>query len=560
MPHRSHRDEFDYAATEGPAHSVDSGTSIDAVGFLRRHRRAFVLGTVFAGLVTVGIASVSLALPRTERIGVIDITPIFPGAAEGKYPNRTTYSAQDIIASHVLEPIWRDQHLETVVDFAELGRNLQIVAGGAELELVRSEYLQKLSNSKLTTAERIAVESEFAAKLKSMKSASLTISLGATGSMSDDQMARFLAAIPSEWARGCDAAGTRSYDFPLPLGSELRASGAQLSAGASVAFAVVHAERMKEFVDSLTVAIDSMSKVAGSEGIKDSGGASIVDLGHELASVRQNLVIPAFIDALRQARKSDPDGYSAIRTARAKVLDSELQAAKERARVLREAYEAYADETRMVRRPEIASGEDSRRSGLTANVDGTFIDRVIEQAVKGRDVEYRRELTDRRLQAELDVVRLSTKVDFEKWLDTSVQDDKAMGSRVNEVSSRMLSITESIAKYSDRAQEIMRSLSERNLNSASTMFRVDSPPAVRSFPMIPLRSVALYGIALWAAVMALVVVRGALADRRRAPALMRLDGATTDEFRRQAVGSIGSDPAARPSTRRLPDDTRQAVG
>jgi hypothetical protein len=70
----------------------------------------------------------------------------------------------------------------------------------------------------------------------------------------------------------------------------------------------------------------------------------------------------------------------------------------------------------------------------------------------------------------------------------------------------------------------------------------------------------LYGIALWAAVMALVVVRGALSDRRRTPALMRLDGATTDEFRRQAVGAIGADPAGRPSARRLPDDTRQSVG
>jgi len=151
-------------------------------------------------------------------------------------------------------------------------------------------------------------------------------------------------------------------------------------------------------------------------------------------------------------------------------------------------------------------------------------------------------------------------VDFEKWLDSSVQDDRATASGANEVSGRRQLITESIAKYSDRAQEIMRSLSQRNLNSASTMFRVDLPPAVRSIPMIPLRSAALYGIALWAAVMALVVVRGALSDRRRAPSLMRLDGATTDEFRRQAVGSIGSDPAGRPSTRRLPDDTRQPVG
>jgi hypothetical protein len=219
MPHRSLRDDIEYAAFEDGSRALDAGTSIDALGFLRSHRRGFVIGTVFAGLVTGGLAAVALALPRAGRTAVIDITPTFPGAAEGKYPNRTAYSPQDIIASHVLEPIWRDQHLENVVDFAELGRNLQIVAGGAELELMRSEYLQKLSNSRLTTAERIALEAEYAAKIKSMKSASLTISLAATGSLSDDQVTRLLAAIPAEWARGCDAAGARSYDFPLPLGA-----------------------------------------------------------------------------------------------------------------------------------------------------------------------------------------------------------------------------------------------------------------------------------------------------------------------------------------------------
>jgi len=560
MRKASLRDDIEFSQLQDAPVSDEGGTSVDILAYLQRHWRGLFLGTIAVALITAAGAATSLALPRGERTCTIDITPTFPGAADGKYPNRTIYSPQDIVASHVLEPIWRDQHLESSVDFAQLTRNIQVVAGGAELDLVRSEYLQKLGNAKLTNAERLALENEYSAKLKSMKSASLTISMAAAGSLSDAQMERVLAAIPAEWARGCDAAGTRSYDYPLPSGAELRTSATQLSSASGVAFAVVHAERMKEFVDSLTTAVDAMSKVTGSEGIKDSSGASIVDLGHELASVRQNLVIPAYIESLRQARAVDPDGYAAIRTARGKVLESELQAAKERARVLREAYEAYADETRMARRQDSSPSDDSRRAGITANVDGTFIDRVIEQAVKGRDVEYRRELTDRRLQAELDVVKLSSKAEFEKWLDTAVQQDRISAPAPGAVSARMQSMTESVAKFSDRAREIMRSLSERNLNAASSMYRVDTPPAVRSVPLVALRSVVLYGMALWALAMAWVVVRGAMADRRRQASFMRLDGATAEEFRRQAVGAIAPDPTARQSPRRLPDDTRQPVG
>jgi hypothetical protein len=83
---------------------------------------------------------------------------------------------------------------------------------------------------------------------------------------------------------------------------------------------------------------------------------------------------------------------------------------------------------------------------------------------------------------------------------------------------------------------------------------------VRSVPLVALRSVVLYGMALWALAMAWVVVRGAMADRRWQANFMRLDGATAEEFRRQAVGAIAPDPTARQSARRLPDDTRQPVG
>lgn len=533
---------------------------MDILGFLQRHRRGFVSGTLIVGLLTVGAMAVALALPRVDRYCTLDLTPLFVGASDGRYPNKTPYAPQDILANFVVEPVWRAQELDKVIPLIDLSRNLQVAAGGADLELTRSEYLQKLSNAKLTSAERSAIEAEFTAKLKSMNSASLTITLGAAGKLTDEQMARFVLALPEEWARASEGSGARSYDYPLPMGEELRLSAAGVATGATASNAVVHAERMKEFSDSLMTAVEAMSKLNGSDGIKDKSGASIVDLGHQLNAVRRNQVIPAYVETLRQARMIDPVGYEAIRSTRTKLLESELTSAKERARVLREAFEGYSDETRLVRGttgPRVA--DEPRQSGLMANVDGTFIDRVIEQAVKSRDVEYRRELTDRRLQAELDVVRLTSNLEFETWLETMVDQQAKVTKDSAAHAAQMQSVSEAIATFADRAREIMATLAARNLNASSAMYRIDTPPTVRAVAIVPMRSIILYAFACWTVAMAWVALRGIVSDRRQQRSMARFERSITDEFRQQSAGVLMEESPARSAPRRLPE-SRQPVG
>ena len=556
--HADHGDHGDHG--DRGFHSDEEDSSVDILGFLQRHRRGFVSGTLIVGLLTVGAMAVAFALPRADRYCSLDITPVFVGAADGRYPNTTTYAPQDILANYVVEPVWRAQELEKVIPLMDLSRNLQVAAGGAGLELTRSEYLQKLSNTKLTSAERSAIEAEFTAKLKSMNSASLTITLGAAGTLTDEQMSQFVLALPEEWARATDASGARSYDYPLPMGEELRLSAAGVATGATASSAVVHAERMKEFSDSLMIAVEAMSKLNGSDGIKDKSGASIVDLGHQLNAVRRNQVIPAYIETLREARRLDLVGYQAIRSSRTRLLESELTSAKERARVLREAFEGYSDETRLVRGTTGSRvADEPHQAGLMANIDGTFIDRVIEQAVKSRDVEYRRELTDRRLQAELDVVRLTSNFEFETWLETMVDQQVKVAKDPATHAAQMQSVSEAIATFADRAREIMATLAARNLNASAAMYRMDTSPIVRAVAIVPIRSIILYAFACWTVAMAWVSLRGIVSDRRQQRSMARFERSITDEFRQQSAGVLMEESPARSAPRRLPE-SRQPVG
>jgi hypothetical protein len=489
--------------------------SIDLIGFVQRYRRGFVAVTVLTVLLASAAFFLGRMLPPIEVVATTDITPTFVGAREGKYPNRAPYSPQDIVSNAVVESIWTSQGLEAAIPLAQLCRNLQVVSGGREIGQLRVEYIQKLSNTKLTSAERIALEAEYAAKTKAMNSASVTISLsGVDGMLTPDQMKRLLAAVPVQWAQQTDVVGGRSYDYPIPRGSELRASGAALAEGSAASAAVVHAERLKDFANALQTSVDALALLAGSAGVRDANGAALVDLSQELSSSRRNLVIPAYIDALAQARQSDPSGYAAIRLTRQKLIESELESAKERARVLREAFTAYADETRMTRRIIDGDRDEPARAGVLANVDGTFIDRVIEQAVKSRDVEFRRELTDRSVKADLEVVEKSAQQQFDTWLDETVVERVIDAKVVAQTTERLRRLTDQLASYSDRAQVLMQLLAARNLNPASAMFTVDVAPTVTYEQVVGTREAISGAAALWFVGVACVVVSGTLSDRR----------------------------------------------
>lgn len=485
-------------------------------GFVARHARAFLLTTVVVGLLACAALALALALPATNRTAVMNLTPTFPGAREGRYPNRAPFSPQDLVATSVVEPIWRAHGLESRIELPVLLRNLQIRTGGTDVELVLSEFQQKLSSSKLTAAERTALESELASRLRSMTSGALVLSLDVPdGGLTNDEAMTLIGALPVEWARASDAAGARAYDFPLPNGQELIASAKRVGGHSSAGEVVMHVERMKEFMDALASSIAEMSKLPGSDTVRDERGASVVDLGHEVTSIRRNMVIPFYIDTLEQAKVRDPKGFAVIRDTRRKLLESELKDATERAKVIRSAFEDYASETRVVRTSSAAGVDDSQQPGVLANVDGSFIDRVIEQAVKSRDIEYRRALTDRRLQAELDVVEQTTRLEFERWLEQAV-DEQSTAGRQTSPSDRLQELTDALAGYALRAREIMQVLAARNLNSASSMFRVDIDPYVRSERRVSASSVVLGAFGTWAASCAVIAVMCAVRDRRAA--------------------------------------------
>ncbi|RLS52846.1 MAG: hypothetical protein DWH93_00380, partial [Planctomycetota bacterium] len=338
--------------------------------------------------------------------------------------------------------------------------------------------------------------------------------------LSAGEAERLVEAIPAEWARLSEAGGVTAYEFPLPQAKDLRASADALSkSGSEVAASILHAELLRDFVESVARTIASMMTVQGSELAVASGGETLIDLRQKVLALQRNLIMPAYIDTMAAAQEKSPAEFLSITGVRRRMLEAALTESEQRSEVLREALSQLSSEQRDTR-VDGAGGMPSRDGGVLANVDGSFIDRVIEQAVKSRDVEYRRELSERTVEADLNVVEQKARVEFETWLLTTI-DERRNAAAVAQTTTasttqRLVSLSNQIADLADRTREILGAVSKRNLNPASVLYKGDIAPIVSTERVVSTRTLAVAGVGLWFALLGLSALAGAVQDRRRA--------------------------------------------
>jgi hypothetical protein len=492
--------------------------SIDLMGFVMRHRSLFVLSTIIAALLTVGAYAITQALPGST-VASYQITLTFKGAAQGQYPNKSPFSPQDLIGTNVLEPVWKAQGLEERIELADLARAVTISRSSRDLSMLQSEYEQKLANTKLTAAERQVLEGEFKSKLDALAQTGFTITCAAS-QLSAGEAERLVEALPAEWARLSEAGGVTAYEFPLPQAKDLRSSAEALStSGSDVAASILHAELLRDFVESVSRTIGAMMAVQGSELARASGGETLIDLRQRVLALQRNLIMPAYIDTMAAAQEKSAAEFVSITGVRRRMLEAALAESEQRSEVLHEAIREMSSDQRDGR-VDGPTGLPSRDGGVLANVDGSFIDRVIEQAVKSRDVEYRRELSERTVEADLEVVEQKARVEFETWLLQAIEERRNASAVAQTATAsttqRLVSLSNQIADLADRTREILSAVSRRNLNPASVLYKGDIAPVVLTERPVSTRTLAVAGVGLWFALLGLSALAGALQDRRRA--------------------------------------------
>ncbi len=487
--------------------------SIDLLGFVVRHRRLFVFSTLISALMTAGLYAISQALPGST-VATYQISLSFKGAAQGQHPNKTPFSPQDIVGLHVLEPIWAAQGLQERITLTDLARAVTISRSSRDLSMLQADFEQKLANTKLTAAERQALETDFKAKLDALAQTEFTIACSAS-QLSQGEAERVVEAIPAEWARISEAAGVTAYVSSIPDAREIRSSGSALEGTTdSVADSIMHAELMRSFVERVERTIEALMAVQGTELTTSKSGATLADLQQRVLALQRNILMPAYIDTMAAAWAASPQEYAAITGVRRQMLASACTSSEQRGEVLHEALNRTRTE-QSEQRAANTPGVLGVGSDVIANVDGTFIDRVVAQAIRSEDVDYRRTLNDRCVEADLEQVALKRDSDFEVWLEDTIEQRGGMAVTAPSPE-RLVALGTQVADLADELHEILLTVSKRNLNPASTLYRGDIAPVVTTERTLTTRGVAMAGAGIWFTLLGLSTLAGVVQDRRRA--------------------------------------------
>ena len=503
--------------TAYPMPSPMPGMSIgDMMDFLWRHAGRIVATCLVAAALFAAAVGWLWSVQPTNEVASQSLRFTFNGAQRGEYANGVPFSPKDVTATPVLEEVFAAHELGRYMKPEEFSSAVTIYDGGQSASLLQMEFQSKLSNSRLTQADRDKLEREYKTRLEGMSGREYTLAADFTGSgMPADLQARVIAAIPEVWARQSQQSkGVSTNAFSVPTGAALNID--------DKADYLVQAELLRATSQRLLETARKLSELPGAAMQRDSTGATIDDIIDEISSNYRVRVLPNYINFLRLAYAGDSAGVMEIFQNRIEVQERALKLAEAKSKAITEAFTNYMQLNAGLS-PSAAGGAEAQGGMPVAlgaggqmpaimNFGEGFFDRVIAQGIQSRDVEYRQQLNERQISAATAVLDEQDQLDFDKWTMERIK--SASGGQpvdITRVQADAKVTAEKLKDFSTRLSAIHAKLSQINLNAPSQLYQADGAVAlVRERSLSVSRvGVAFVGTEAAAFVLALVMARGA---------------------------------------------------
>lgn len=160
------------AADENAEGGIDLFAVFD--GWRRQRGRIFLLASAGAVAAAVVVVAVYVLRPARQETS-LTFRLLFPGVEKGQYPNGAAFIPTDIVATPVLEEVYRRDELARFLRFDQFKDALAVFDDNPALNRLRREYQDRLSARTLTTAERDKLENAYESKLKALQNGEFTL-------------------------------------------------------------------------------------------------------------------------------------------------------------------------------------------------------------------------------------------------------------------------------------------------------------------------------------------------------------------------------------------------
>lgn len=361
---------------------------------VRRYRYwlelAFFSLTILAG----GLLAVGHLLVARSTVASLNLVFDFDGASAGKYPDKTPFLPNHLLAPEVLRLVYEINHLESYLTFDDFRAALSVEEAGDERNALLKEFNLKLGDRKLNFAERQRLEDSFQQRWSALPNTEYRLrwqqKLRPAQLVPVGLRQKVLEDIPRQWAE--DAAKNKKVlIFTSILPSRIKSENSEEKI---ISNAIDLGERIRACGRGLV----ELQRLPGSSFVRLADGTNLVDLQIRLQVLREGGLnkIRYSLQQLGRAGLERPRLESLLQ-ARLRSRQKALIAEKGKLQPQEEAYRDY-----LASRPgNAAARSGSARSfglggaGTTLQLSDAFLGKWMEMTKSSADELYRQELVER---------------------------------------------------------------------------------------------------------------------------------------------------------------------
>ncbi len=469
---------------------VDEPSLMDLLAALWRQRTAIVCTMLISVLLAVVvIAGLFVGSPRAETV-TLPFRLRFQGALEGRYPNGQQFQPADISAASVVVPVVEAMDLDRFASYAELSSALSVVESSPAMERLRREYEARLSNSRLSQAERSALEDEYEAERNSARSASFIVQVQRDQvDMPVEVATAFMNEVLKSWAsEAMTQRGAWTYDLAIP-GRGLLQEGAIEEEDYLIAIDMIRAA-----LSRIDAAARQLAEIPGANLVRtsDAPNLSLVELRSRIEDMRRFKIAPLLARIRTQGCFRDRETTTIY-------LQDQLYNLQRRAKALSEMMTTIDDvfvrlRTEGLAAPQRGDATMSEGTGVVIpQFNEGFLNRLMTLGAETTDVDFRRELAQRRLEYHAQLVELQSEESFyQEILDSmerfqeqtqeqtqeQAQEASARHRARDEVEARFAAILADTRVLIDQLQILHQEVSRQNLRPEA-VYQITGSPQVR---------------------------------------------------------------------------------
>ena len=485
-------------------------------------RGALGLAALLVALVGLGLW---IYLPLRKE-ATLDFRIDFDGVQDGKYPNGSKFSIEDILSEPVLRRVYDENALQKYVKFEKFRGAVFVTSSNKALDLLELEYRVRLADTKLQPVDRQRIEREFREKAASLRTGTFQLTLIRSERLREMDftlMEKVLRGVLSAWAD--DAAkmrGAMKYDLPIYSPAMLQKEFLETEDY------LISADLLRRKVIRLIASIDQLLKVPGIQVFRIPGsGASLPEIRLRLEDIGTFRIAPALSLIRATGLSNNPAATMRYIEDRLFETNRSQKLALDQEGKVRGGLEAYVRTTKSMTSGQGTGGEGtpggSRSLGggmVIPQLGESFLDRLMDLSDTKGDTGFRKDLTERMITAGMTQAELASEAAYYQELETDfknvkkpVEGDAARAATLKETRTRFTAIIAEMEKSITEIQQLYELISVRNLRPASFIYSVDKPAKLDSTSAFPFQRFLAFGV-LFVIFVGFLTAAGALVRAR----------------------------------------------